>query len=97
MKFIDTAELKASKKIKEMIDTLQERLLVVEDALEDIARATEIAEITRQVEMLSTFKDQANAVLAERMVRPDSSVLADSYKMTIITDDESKEEAKNAA
>jgi hypothetical protein len=88
MDLINTAELKASKKIKELIDTLQQRLLLTEDALEDITRCAEITEITGQTEMLSTFISQANTFLADRITRPDSSISADQNKITIITDEE---------
>lgn len=88
MDLINTAELKASKKIKELIDALQQRLLLTEDALEDLTRCAEITEITGQTEMLSTFVSQANAFLADRITRPDSSISADQNKITIITDEE---------
>jgi hypothetical protein len=88
MDLINTAELKASKKIKELIDALQQRLLLTEDALEDITRCAEITEITGQTEMLSTFVSQANTFLADRITRPDSSISADQNKITIITDEE---------
>lgn len=88
MDLINTAELKASKKIKELIDALQQRLLLTEDALEDITRCAEITEITGQTEMLSTFVSQANTLLADRITRPDSSISADQNKITIITDEE---------
>jgi hypothetical protein len=88
MNLINTAELKASKKIKELIDALQQRLLLTEDALEDITRCAEITEITGQTEMLSTFVSQANTFLADRITRPDSSISADQNKITIITDEE---------
>jgi dsDNA-binding SOS-regulon protein len=83
---IDFETIKASKKVKKLIAELQDRLLHTEDALEDLARAAEIAEITGQIEMMSTFVTQANDMLKNRIVRPDSSIEADKYKMTIITD-----------
>jgi hypothetical protein len=88
MELIKTADLKASKKIKELIDALQQRLLLTEDALEDLTRCAEITEITGQTEMLSTFIAQANTFLEDRAVRPDSSISADQNKITIITDKE---------
>lgn len=86
MEPVDFDKIKASKKVKVLIAELQQRLLHTEDALEDIARAAEIAEITGQIEMMSTFVSQANELLKDRIVRPDSSVTADNYKMTIVTD-----------
>ena len=95
MEPVDFEKIKASKKVKLLIAKLQDRLLHTEDALEDIARAAEIAEITGQIEMMSTFVTQANDLLKDRIVRPDTSVTADQYKMTIITDDKVTEDNKN--
>jgi hypothetical protein len=80
-------EIKASKKIKKLIYELQERLLLTEDALEDITRAAEIVQVTGQREILSTWIDQSNDFLKDRMVRPDSSVSADQQKILVVTDD----------
>ena len=93
MDLINVKELNASKKIKELIDALQQRLLLTEDALEDMTRCAEIVEITGQAEMLSTFIAQSNTFLADRITRADSSIGADQHKITIITDD--KVENKN--
>jgi hypothetical protein len=45
--------------------------------------------------MMSTFVQQANEFLENRIIRPDSSIAADNYKMTIVTDDEVTENNKN--
>ena len=62
---------------------------------ERITRAAEIAEVTGQIEMMSTFVQQSNELLRNRIVRPDSSIAADNYKMTIVTDDDVPENNKN--
>ena len=80
-------EIKASKKVKQLIAELQERLLLTEDALEDITRAAEIVEVTGQREILSTWIEQSNEFLKNRIVRPDSSISADQQKMVIVTDE----------
>lgn len=87
MELINTNEITASKKVKKLINELQMRLLQTEDALEDVARAAEIAQITGQVDMMSAFVSQANEVLADRVQRPDSSITADKHKITMIVDD----------
>jgi len=87
MILIDTNDINASKKVKTLINELQMRLLQTEDALEDVARAAEIAQITGQVDMMSAFVTQANEVLANRTARPDSSISADKHKITMIVDD----------
>ncbi len=87
MEPIDYTQIKASKKVLKLIAEPEQRLLNTEDALEDITRAAEIVEITGQREMLSTWIEQSNEFLKNRIMRPDSSVAADKQKITIITDE----------
>jgi hypothetical protein len=87
MEPVNFNEIKASKKVKQLIAQLQERLLLTEDALEDITRAAEIVEVTGQREILSTWITQSNEFLRNRMVRPDSSVSADQQKILVVTDE----------
>jgi hypothetical protein len=87
MEPINFEDIKASKKVKKLIAELQERLLLTEDALEDITRAAEIVEVTGQREILSTWIEQSNKFLENRIVRPDSSITADQQKMVIVTDE----------
>ncbi len=87
MEPVNFDNIKASKKVKQLIADLQERLLLTEDALEDITRAAEIVEVTGQREILSTWIEQSNEFLKNRIVRPDSSISADEHKMVIITDE----------
>jgi hypothetical protein len=87
MEPINFDEIKASKKVKQLIANLQERLLLTEDVLEDITRAAEIVEVTGQREILSTWIEQSNEFLKNRIVRPDSSIGADEQKILVITDE----------
>ena len=87
MEPVNFDNIKASKKVKQLIADLQERLLLTEDTLEDITRAAEIVEVTGQREILSTWIEQSNEFLKNRIVRPDSSITADQQKMVIITDE----------
>jgi hypothetical protein len=87
MEPVNFNEIKASKKVKQLIAELQERLLLTEDALEDITRAAEIVEVTGQREILSTWIEQSNEFLKNRIVRPDSSIGADEQKILVITDE----------
>jgi hypothetical protein len=87
MEPINFEEIKASKKVKQLIADLQERLLLTEDVLEDITRAAEIVEITGQREILSTWIEQANEFLKNRIERPDTSVTADQQKILVVTDE----------
>ena len=87
MEPVNLDQIKASKKVKLLIAELEDRLLQTEDALEDITRAAEIVEVTGQREILSTWIEQSNAFLKNRIVRPDSSIGADEHHMIIITDE----------
>lgn len=87
MRPVNFDEIKASKKVKQLIAELQQRLLATEDALEDITRAAEIVEITGQREILSTWIAQSNEFLQDRIVRPDTSVSADQQKILVVTDE----------
>jgi hypothetical protein len=87
MEPIDYTQIKASKKVLKLIAELQERLLLTEDALEDITRAAEIVEVTGQREILTTWIEQSNEFLKNRIVRPDSSISADEQKILVITDE----------
>jgi dsDNA-binding SOS-regulon protein len=89
MEPVDFDKIKASKKVKILIAELQDRLLLTEDALEDITRAAEIVEVTGQREILSTWIAQSNDFLKNRIVRPDTSIAADQQKILVVTDDNS--------
>lgn len=84
---IDYSQIKASKKVLKIIAELEDKLMLTEDALEDITRAAEIVEITGQKEILSTWIEQSNEFLKNRIVRPDSSISADQQKILVVTDE----------
>lgn len=65
------------------------RILELEMRLEDLSRAVEIANITRQFELLDGFKASADETLKSKIVieQPDMG----EFKVTIVTD---KEDAK---
>lgn len=87
MEPIDYSQIKASKKVLKLIAELEDKLMLTEDALEDITRAAEIVEITGQREILSTWIEQSNQFLKNRVVRPDSSISADQQKIVVVTDE----------
>lgn len=87
MEPIDYSQIKASKKVLKLIADLEAKLMLTEDALEDITRAAEIVEITGQREILSTWIEQSNQFLKNRVVRPDSSISADQQKILVVTDE----------
>jgi len=81
----DFKTLKATKNVKIIIYELEERLLKMKDALDDMARACEIAQVTDNTDMLGTFVTQAQDILEDKLVRPDSSIGAGEHKFKIIT------------
>ena len=78
----------------ETLEDAIERLLKVEMLLEDLSRAVEIASITRQLDMLDSFKQTADDYLAGKVqiVQPDMG----EFKVTVITDEEVEDNAKTS-
>ena len=70
MDFIDPKELKP-KAARQMVLDLQLRLLKVENCLDDIARAAEIAQFTRQYDVTNAFCNDAEELLKDRIVLPE--------------------------
>lgn len=70
MELIDPAEIKKVTEARKIIADLQVRLLEREQALDDLARAVEIAEITHQFQLVSSFRQAAEGQLQNRIVMP---------------------------
>ena len=68
-----------------------ERLMLAEMRLEDLSRATEIAMITRQMDMVESFKASADVYLLTKITIDQPT--AEDFKLTILTD-EKEEDAK---
>jgi len=66
-KLVNPAEITELEKAQELIANLQSRLLAREQCLDDIARAVEIAEITRQFQLVTSFREAAEEMLKERI------------------------------
>lgn len=68
----------------ETLEAAVARIMEVEMRLEDLSRATEIASITRQFEMLDSFKREADVCLEKKIVieQPSSG---EDMKLTVIT------------
>lgn len=72
--------------------TLEEaikRIFELEMRLEDLARAAEIVEITRQFELFEGFRTAANETLVTKIVRQQPS--AEDFKLTVITDEKEED------
>lgn len=76
----------------EDLESATERIMQLETALDDLARAVEIAVISRQFDLVDGFKDRANELLINKIVieHPTSN---EPFKVTIV-DIKSKEENK---
>lgn len=76
----------------ETLEEAIERILKVEMLLEDMSRATEIATITRQFEMLDSFKRSADEYLQGKITIEQPS--AEDLKLTVIDGEVSEETQK---
>jgi len=70
MEFQDPTKMKP-KAVRELALQLQIRLLKVENCLEDISRAAEIAQFTRQYDVTNAFTRDAEELLKDRLSLPE--------------------------
>lgn len=68
---------------QEIIQDLQVRLFAREQALDDLARAVEIAEITKQYHLVASFREAAEELLKDRLTLPAEDDSKD-MKITIV-------------
>ena len=68
MEYINTKEIKKVTEARKVIDSLQSRMLSLEQTLDDLARATEIAQYTKSFEHVEQFRQQALEQLENRIV-----------------------------
>lgn len=61
-----------------------DRIMELEMRLEDLSRATEIVEITRQFELLASFRREADDALLSK-ITIDRPIPTDKMKITVIT------------
>jgi hypothetical protein len=71
------------------MDAAIQRIMEIEMRLEDLARATEIVEITRQFEILEGFRKAADECLVNK-ITIDRPLPEEPMKITIITDEKEK-------
>ena len=81
MEFKNPKELKL-KAARELVLELQLRLLKVENCLDDIARAAEIAQFTRQYDVTNAFTRDAEELLKDRLVIPEDE--KQDFKFTLV-------------
>ncbi len=71
------------------MDAAIERIMELEMRLEDLARAAEIVEITRQFELFEGFRRAADEALVNK-ITIDRPIPEEKMKITIITNDKEK-------
>jgi hypothetical protein len=66
------------------LESAIQRIMAVETALEDLARAVEIATISRQFDLVEGFRSRADELLVDKIIieQPTNS----EFKLTIIND-----------
>lgn len=70
MELIDPAKLKRVAEARKIVADLQVRLLAREQALDDLARAFEIAQYSGQYQLVESFRTTANEQLEDRLIMP---------------------------
>lgn len=70
MEIIDPKSIKKIIDARKIIADLQVRLITREQTLDDLARAVEIAEITKQFHLVTSFRQSAEEQLQDRVVVP---------------------------
>lgn len=71
------------------MDAAIQRIMELEMRLEDLARAAEIVEITRQFELFEGFRKAAEEALVNK-ITIDRPIPEEKMKITIITNDKEK-------
>lgn len=71
MQVIDSKEIKRLAKARDIIDDNQRRIWVLERALDDLARACEIAIYSQQYSVTDVYREEATKLLEDRLVIPE--------------------------
>lgn len=82
MQVTDPAEVKKIKEARTLITELQKRLWQTEQALDDLSRATEIAQYSKNYDVVGSFRDAAEDLLKDRLSLPEHDL--SDYKVTIV-------------
>jgi len=83
MDLIDVKEIKKIKEARTKIDEQQKRIWKLEHALADLARASEIAQYSQQYNVVETYRLEAEELLQDRLVVPESDPDTDPLKIRI--------------
>lgn len=96
MELIDPKSVTKIKAARELILDFQRRLFKCEQALDDLARSAEIADITKQTHLMQTFVEAAQVCLEDRLTMPEISQEDLDRPNIIIEDDREKVSAQPA-
>jgi hypothetical protein len=83
MQVIDSKEIKRLKNAREIVDNQQRRIWQLEMALDDLARACEIAQYSQQYHLTDAFRQAAAELLEDRLTIPEEE--NKTMKIQIVT------------
>lgn len=83
MEIINSQEIKKIKEARKLIDQQQDRIWRLENALADLARASEIAQYSQQYNVVETYRIEAEELLQDRLTVPESTHDHDPLKIRI--------------
>jgi len=87
MEIVDPSTIDNIEDARERYAIMQKRLHKVEECLDDLRRATEIAMLSHQYHLLLGFLQDAQVCLEDRLVYPEISEEELNKSFTIIEDD----------
>jgi hypothetical protein len=98
MQVVNSEEIKKIKQARKLIDDQQQRIWQLESALDDLARATEIAQYSQQYHVVETYRQAAETLLQDRLTVPDFDQSNDPMKIRVYENSDSvnQEIAKRA-
>ena len=88
MEFVNPKDLKP-KAARELALKLQLRILKLENCLDDLSRSLEIAQYTKQYQVTETFVRDAEVLLKDRLVLPETD--QSNTKFTLVEGELSQE------
>jgi hypothetical protein len=80
MEFVDPTKLKP-KAARELVLSLQKRILRLENCLDDLSRSVEIAQYSKQYQVTETFVRDAEELLKDRLVLPELNQKDSKYTL----------------
>lgn len=94
MNLINSIEIRKIKEARKIIDEQQRRIFQLERILDDLARASEIAQYSQQYHVVETYRVEAEEALVDRIVVPELEHSAEDLKIRVITGEVSPETNK---